>query len=135
MALKKASPCAMRMTNALDTGGGRHEEMYEKRGLRNSGTGICRGSTFAMTGCAGGEGEARGVAKYSGVQQLGEVPPHRQRQHLCGSWFGFKFNSAPPAGTGDIRVTRLHVPDCDSKNRVGLDSVTTITPTFYFELR
>lgn len=68
----------MRMTNALDTGGGRHEEIYEKRGLRDSGTGICRGSTFAMTGCAGGEGEVRGVAKYSGVQQLGEVPvpPH-----------------------------------------------------------
>ena len=49
-ALKNASPCVMRMSNALDTGGGRHEETYEKRGLRNPGTGICRGSTtFAIT--------------------------------------------------------------------------------------
>jgi hypothetical protein len=51
----------MRMSNALDTGGGRHEEMYEKRGLRNSGTGICKGSTFAMTDVQ----EAEGVTKYN----------------------------------------------------------------------
>ena len=62
-ALKNASPCAMRMTNALDTGGGRHEEMYEKMGLRDSlGRVFVRGPTFDMTGCAGGGG--RGVAKY-----------------------------------------------------------------------
>jgi len=51
MALKKANPCAMRVSNALETGGGRHEEMYEKKGLRNCGTGICEGSTFTMRTC------------------------------------------------------------------------------------
>ena len=67
----------MKMSNALDTGGGRHEEMYEKTGLRNSGTGICKGSTtFAMTGCAGGEVRRGGCRVQQVAWLAGRGKPH-----------------------------------------------------------
>jgi len=56
-ALKNAMPCARSVRSALDTGGGRQEAMYERRGSRKegNGTGISGGTTIAIVG--GGEGD------------------------------------------------------------------------------
>ena len=67
-----------------------------------------------------------GVANYGGDSE-GEATtlPHTANASTSAVRF-----AAPPAGTGDTKMTRPKVRDCDAKNPASLGSVTTITPVF-----